>query len=665
MRSRNILLRNLKILCGIAASMAIISGCGGSSTVVPPTINTSTRVVVGYVYVATGLIAVTPETIITNSSTPPAGYAAPTAGTITLFVVDGVITRASDTEVFNMTGGNQIIATVTSNSVNTPQVRYSGTGLQYNGNGKPAIPNTNLNMGGTNGSLLTLNYNDSELNYVPGPVASLEVKIKDPNGSNVFEIPSVSFANIVPSISSADDYQVAVIAKDANGIIIPETQTTMTDANSNTTETAVAQNSNSLSVVGGGVEGVDVAVSFGVAGTLAIQTVVTTNYTYGNANEFTATINPGSTSGAPTRGLIDTGLIWPVIGSRDFDEYYTLVKNKNAVPVPGTIANLNRLDTAGTSTGNSWNVPTGMAPPIPNNVFSYDSDDTTGSDGRCYFTLLSPSPVVGDPLYNTANIKYTPNDIGNRLQVRNVNGTVIGRFDFIVTRPLDSLNITGASRLDVNTSSVSTGANAYKVANGVDVDSQSVPAPAGPFTWTVSGTPLSTMPIQVGDPDNRSNRSVAAPTGSSTSSSIVIGAGPSPGQINVLCAQGSVESNILITEVYGAPSKVLLSATPSSTGYFFSPAGGNNTITVSYIDSFGHSLGSEVATISKAGTVNSNGSTLTFPNLPSLNYDVTTPSSGTTTATFTLSGTWTGTGQGTTTGSSNWNLSRTVNIQLD
>ena len=653
--SEDIQLHKLKTLCGLAASAVVFSGCGGSGTdIIPTPLNSSTRVIVGYVYVSTGLVAVTPDTIITNSSTPPAGYAAPTSGTVTLFVTDGVITRASDTEVFQMTSGNSIIATVTSRDEGTPKVRYGATGLQYNSVARTAIPNTNLNMGGTNGSLLTLNYQDSALNYTPGPAASIQVLIKDPNGTNKFEAPSASFATIIPTANEGDVLQVAVIAKDANGIVIPGTTAIITDPNSNATESAVVQTVTTISAGGSGVEGVSVPVRFTVSGADGLAATYSTTYTYGNSTNFVATIELDSIA-APTRGFVQAGLNWNVgTATPQANLYVVLLQNGRGINVPNRAFSLRRKNTAGTVQFNYAVVDSPFY-----NVTTAPGDETTNAQGRFFFDLLAPASADGNVAHNTANIKYLDNTIEAL-----VNSNVVGSTTYKISRNLDSLTIAGASRLDVGTTSKATGTDSFRVTGAVDVDTEATVAPSGSYSWDLSNTGA-LPPAQIGDPDNLSNRSESASTGSSSTSSIVVGAGPSAGMTYVTCSFGSVDSNQLAVGIYGPPSKVRITPTPNSFGLFGNSAGDNIAMTASYIDSYGHSLGSEVITTAKTGTVTSSGSTLTFPSLPSLVYNVTTPASGTSIVTMTLSGTWTGTGQGTSVGSSSWNLSRNVNIALD
>ena len=89
------------LLLGSVAAVAgsLLVGCGGGGT----NLNNATRIVVGYVYVRqNNWPQATPTVIVSQSSIAPSGYAAPDAGSVTMNVPDGTITRSSDTEVFSM-----------------------------------------------------------------------------------------------------------------------------------------------------------------------------------------------------------------------------------------------------------------------------------------------------------------------------------------------------------------------------------------------------------------------------------------------------------------------------------------------------------------------------------------------------------------------------------
>ncbi len=161
------------------------------------------------------------------------------------------------------TDGNAVVARVTSLSAGTPSLTFSGTGFQYNGVGKSNIPAQVVNLVGSNDVTLVLTYQSPS--YTVGAPAAIKVMVLDPNGSNKFGAPGDIISSIIPSTSAADDYAVAVTALDANNVVIPGTTPVITDPNSNATETAVTEGGGVIHVVGGGVEGVSVPITFGVS----------------------------------------------------------------------------------------------------------------------------------------------------------------------------------------------------------------------------------------------------------------------------------------------------------------------------------------------------------------------------------------------------------------
>lgn len=639
-------MRKALLLSGLAALVAIMAGCGGGGGG-GTRLNSSSKIVVGYVYVSTNNVpAGSPDIVVTQSATAPDGYAAPTAGILNLHVDNGTITRSAD-EPFDMaTDGNAIVARVTSLSSSTPTLEFSGSGFQLNGVPKSNIPTQSLPMTGANDITLVLTYQSPA--YTPGAPAAIKVMVLDPNGADRFGAPGDVIPNIIPSTNPADAYQIAVIALDANNVVIPGTTPTITDPNSNATENAVAEGGGLITVSGGGVEGTPVAITAGVTAAPGITTTFTTNYTYGPVGAFIATFSP---AGPVT-------LTWPGVAGPGASQAYTAtVTNGHGVPVPTLGVSFTRADTGTSGTGAAALDP--YPAPATGNAIS-GAAPTTNASGQAAVTFFTPDGAAGNAAFNSLSIKGT-----DKLQIRagSTSGTVMGFTSVVINRPLASLTIQGATRLDVGTQSKAFPlSNSYAVTGALDIDTLAVPAPSGVYTWTI--TPAGNGgTIFIGDPDNLTLRGVASPSivGSPTGASIVIAGGPNAGQFTVTATLG-VTSNVVTTNVFGPPSKVILSPTPTATGYHGS-AGAAQQITASYQDAWGHDVTLESTTTTKGGSVNSNGASITFPALPSLVYNAVLPNAnGTATATLTLSGNWTGTGQGTAVGSGAFNLSRAVDL---
>src|SRR5438874_6661341 len=97
--------RAIRFLIFLAVVAGILTGCGGSGSSTSQTI----RVLAGFVYAKGNALGAGPEVVITASANPPTGYFAPTLGTVTLSVANGTLTRAPDSEPFDMSVSNAIV----------------------------------------------------------------------------------------------------------------------------------------------------------------------------------------------------------------------------------------------------------------------------------------------------------------------------------------------------------------------------------------------------------------------------------------------------------------------------------------------------------------------------------------------------------------------------
>ncbi len=641
-------------------------GCGGSSN---NNLNTATRIAVGYVYVrANNTPQATPAVIVSTSSVVPSGYAAPTAGTVTMSVADGTITRDSDSENFNMATSNVVIARVTSRSSGDPSFSLSFSGMQLNGESKTAPATTSFDIGGgTDNTVYPISLNSPS--YTVGAASSMRVLIKDPSAlyggdeQNRFGAPADVIGNatgdsgLVASASAGDQYEVAVLLHDANGVLIPGTTFSVADSSPDgPTAAAVIPSGSLIQVVGGGTDGAEVELTFTSPQAPGMAVHYTSFYSFGTAGNFSAVFSapadPASViwpDGAPRP---DRGLPAGTVNV-DF-----IVNNGRGIPVSGQTVNFQVRDAREVGTpavfpGNDWPAPaTGPCT-------SADSTITTGG-GIGSVAFFTPSPAAGNSAFNSLNIKY---GTGCKLDVM-IGSTVLATKVITVTRPLSALVTQGSSRLDAGTASQTNPNNSssFRVTGATDIDTQNIAAPVGTYTWTL--TPNSAG--SVGDPDNVSPRSVAIPTisGSATGSSIQVLAGDNSGSFTTVASFNGTDSNTLTTQVYGPPSKVLVTRTPGAGG-LTGTAGSSEVLTVSFLDGFGHDVTSETTVTGKTGSiVSSPGGQLTFPSAPNRTYNLTFPTaSGGYNTSMSVTLFWVGTGQGTSVGTANGlNITRNVNV---
>lgn len=645
-------MRRIFLLSSVAvATGSVMVGCGGSSDAAPVG-NTATRVVAGYVYVRQNTVPnTTPTVIVVPSSTAPSGYAAPTAGTVTLSVADGTITRDADSEAFNMASGNAIVANVTSISSGTPTCSLSFSGLQLSGENKIDGSSPSFSMAGTANTVLALSYN-APGTYTPGAPASMKVLIKDPSsfyGSDEnfrFGAPgdiigsASGDAGLCPSSSAGDQYDVAVLLYDANGVLIPGTTFSVADASpSGPTATAVSFASSKIAVAGGGVEGAQVDLTFSSPDAPGMTVNYSTVYSYGNTANFAAVFSAPSDPAT---------LVWPVSGGANTAAIAGVLNNGRGIAVPNQTITWKVRDARATG---SAVFSGGTYPSAAAGTILTSPSATTDGAGNFSATFNTPTPAAGNSAFNSLNIKYADGVKVDVLAGTNINGTK----KVTITRPLNSLTIAGVSRMDTGTTSPSSGSGQFRVTDAQDVDAQSVTIPTI-NSWTLNNVPADpdgagpTLPFTAGNADDtsvrsQSNAGFSGPTGLTAS----ITAGSNAGQFTVTATSGSVTSNTLTVDVYGVPAKMLVSPSPTSTG-LTGTAGTGQTVTVSFSDSFGHAIsGSELTYSTKTGTILSSGAgNINFPPLNNLTYVITPTASGTMTASMRVSGSWTGTAGGAT-----------------
>jgi hypothetical protein len=319
--------RLLIALLALALALGILSGCNDSNT----TSAAVSRVLAGFVYVRGNSGSGSPDVIISPNSNAPSGYFKPTAGTVTVAVTDGTITRAPDSEVFNMALGNEILCMVTQNS--TPfNCTVSGSGFQLNGTPKTAFSTQTVSLGTTssNGSVLGLNVGAGS--YTAGPPAQMRMTIRNRGGNPGNS--GNSFVAPLPATGgnwiSGNSYDVAIGVYDAEGTVVSGATTAL--SSDDPVRLAVA-GTLLTTVSGGGQPAANVELTASITSPVSTLT-----------ESFTANFNYGTTTTVTTVSDQPT-LMWEVAGGVINSSNLTVtVRNQFGAPIPGATVDMTNTD---------------------------------------------------------------------------------------------------------------------------------------------------------------------------------------------------------------------------------------------------------------------------------------------------------------------------------
>lgn len=580
----------------LGAAAAVLTGCGGSGG---SSAYSQTRIVAGYVYVENNNgIDAGPSVIVAPSSTAPDGYFKPTDGTLTLSVANGDITRAPDSTNFDLSVSNEIIASVESND-QTPTFDVSGSGLELDGQAKGNLGSTNLSLGlpATNGTVLGITINAPGV-YTPGAIAAIRVAIRDNgSGNGIFGAPEDILTN---GLVSGNTYSIAVVGLDANGVVVSGATPAVTSDN-----VAVAVNGGSTLLTpatGTGAPAGAVTITSDFGG--AVSHDIVSNFNYGTVT--TVALAPAG----PTDLLWNVGVAVPATIN-----YTATVTNEYGAPVPGT----NVVFTSNKVIANVWDTTTG------GNAFA-PANNATDNSGQVATVLSAPTSVNGV----LAGADKNPKGAGTLTATA---GAVSGNASINVTRPLASVSITGPSRLDVGTSSSTTvgSGQRYVITGGLDVDNDVVAAPTGATTWSVTNVAGAG---NVGDLDDLTAQSTSASTINAGTGQVTAGA--VAGQAQVSVTVGGTPSNVITTDIFGAPTKLVYTPATAANGYTGTQIG----VVFDLMDNWGHLIPTSEYTFTKSGTADSL-SGAQFTNQAGRAFDI-TAGSGAGTFTLTVNGTWTG-----------------------
>ncbi|HRK20295.1 MAG TPA: hypothetical protein PLX06_00700 [Fimbriimonadaceae bacterium] len=589
----------------VATLALAIAGCGGggggASGAATPT-DSIGRTMVGYVWVKDNAgLATGPDIVITGSTTPPTGYFAPTAGTISLHVDDGtLIGRAPDDYVRNMADGNDII--VAAKSVEPYHVEITAAGLELSGTPKPNFGNSSatytedLAVGGPDGSTMAMASPGSP-SYTPGAPATVTIKVNN-------AAPPTEFV-------SGGTYSMGVAFFDVNGVAI-----------SGLTPTVTSDDAARLAV-SGSFDLTPAASSSALApGPVTIRAALSTDNSL--SADFQATFTYGNATSIDVAPGGPTDLLWAEAGAPATVNVTATVLNQFNAPMYNEAV----AWTNAKAPGNTWDTATGGA------CFSAAAGNSDAS-GQVVVTISAPISAPGPLVGADKNPKGL-----NTVSV--AAGSANGSAQVNITRPIGSLVINGPSRMDVGTTSAASGPDSFRVTDAQDVDNDSIAVP-GSITWNLTNVAGS------GNVGNTGDGTPQSTSQSLINGSGVVTAGNVAGQVQIEAMGGGVSSNQLVVDIYGVPAKVLFNpdtaatAIPGAAGEYASLPGLTTAFTLTMIDSWGHTVGfGEMSSFSTVSSTDSlSGANITPGGLGVSSFSV-TMGSGDGTFAIAASGSWTG-----------------------
>lgn len=421
-----------------------------------------------------------------------------------------------------MSVSNAIV--VTAKAPVNSSVGVSGTSITLNSAAK-VLTSFNINLGPftQTGTVEPFSSPDAP-SYTPGTPVAIQYTV---DGAPPASPKELFVAGATPG--NGGNRTLAAVALDANGIINPSATFT---ASSTTNGVLIAGTGPSFTLSAGtaassSVEG-DTTVGVQIAGQNISGTFLA-NFTYGAVG--TVTVTPGGST-----------LMWNTAGVAATTSIDVLVVNTNSAPMFGKTVTL--TDPAKVA-ANVWVTQAGAT------AFAAASGPT-GTTGHFATTLAAPVSAVAG-----GGLNLTPK--GTNTITATV-GATPGTATVKVIRPLSSVTIAGPSRIDVGTTTPSTGAGSYGLTAGVDVDGASVPTSdyaALTLTYTVVNTAGGAAFGNTGDGSLTTTSAAAILAGPGNENRVV--AGNVAGQFTIQVTAGVASpSNIVTAQVFGLPAKIFL-----------------------------------------------------------------------------------------------------------
>lgn len=565
----------------IAASLALtlLAGCSGGGGG-----NQITRYMVGYVYVKSpSNSGAGPNVMITASTQAPPGYFAATSGTVTLNVADGSLVGRSPAQYTrDMSDGNDIIVSATSKSPYT--VSVSGSNISTAIGPLPATVanlssySEDLSTGGGNGSTYNMASPGSPT-YTPGLPATIVLRVD--GGS-----PPPNMVSGKPG-----GYSLSIAVFDANYVGVPGLNFSVTTNDG----TRIGLGTNNLNITtsdgnGGSIQLLPAAPGSGVTpGTVRLTVAMLgtstnlteffdTNFNYGTAT--TVTWSPSDSSISPFN------MLWDDLGGTSDTRNYTVnVKNEFGANMLGATVNY----TTANAPSNTW------VSPASGSCFSATSGITNASGNTPTVTVSAPTPA-GPIAPPNAPPKFLNGLVAT-------SGSASGTTYINIIRPLGSLTIAGPSRLNIGQNTSDIFATKFRVTAAADIDSfnyNQSQIDSLTYSWEGGIGAISAGNVNVngsllpalGNTGDTSLPSTSVASISGTGSVASFSAGGTAGQTKVRARVGTVFSNTLTTDIFGVPSKIILSPDTNEGGsnQYQGSVGGTDNATYTITDSFGHTI---------------------------------------------------------------------------
>lgn len=602
-------MKRLLVLLAIISCL-VMAGCGGSGTSASSDVS---RVIAGFVYVQGSAGTASPVVAVLPTATAPAGYFAPTSGTVTVTMPNGTVSRGSagNSLNFDMSLSNAVVCTVKGPA--STSLSVSASGLNYQGSARALSTFTaGIGTSANEGTVLLLN--NGGTTYTPGPAASVRATI---NG--------VAPTDPVQHFIAGDAAKsLAVVALDASGVVTPATFT-VTDSGVAAASVVIGGSGNSFTLTAGNMAA--------TTGAMTFTMTPSAGNAVGNFNGDFALGAPASVTLSSNSANVLWGTVTVAVANTTATVTAT-VFNTNGLALPGASVTFNNAK----APGNTWSASPGT------NFTAISNGGVSDASGVVTATFNPPDAI--DPVLNAGQKAAK----GVSAVTATAGSATSLATNITVNRPVGSIVIAGPARVDVGTvtpaPSIPLSPQSYTITGTVDVDNDPIATPAGVQNWAVVNVDRSAINVgNTGDTVTSSNASATI------ASNGQVTAGGSAGQITVTVTIGSVTSNIITTEVFGIPSRIVLnpdtvaSVIPSARGeYAFGGVGQTQNFSFSLVDSAGHSATpGEISTVTSSSSIQAlTGGSITPGGVGVTSFTLTC---GNADGLFTIgaSGNWTGT----------------------
>ena len=585
-------MHKLMLIGSALLAAGILAGCGGSGGGAPvnPSSQSTTRTLVGFVYVKSVSNTSTsqPQVVLSPAVTPPQGYDDPISGYLNLIVQGGQFmmppngTNNSQIYTRDLSAGNDIVVTVATSG--TAVITVAGDNIMSNGGPETLVQyNENLSDGFPNGTTHNLNSPGNPDTRKPNKASLSTIKMLAylSGQANPVEPPAQGAAAI--PILAGQAATLAIGYLDAQGIAIPGIPSYGSGVaiTSDSPRIGVTPSTNTLTpAFQGQYPGIaNITATLTSPVQLASQPV---SFSFGYGPPATVTLSMKTTSGLQRIDLAanqaNIVLRWNIVTNprpTNIPSSAILVAqatNKYGAAIPGL--QIDWSDPKVYSSGinaNQWKTTAGgfaFVDPVTQASLPSSTTDLTGS---ATVMFQPPNPIDG-PL---AGLPADLNDQNGSLDqavkaqqrvVATADGTTVAGVSsrFYITRQIQSLTI--AEQPVSKFADVDAYTSVPYTAYAVDVDQwQSLDTFAA--NWRCTNT---SGGIKVGDPGERDLHISPTPVASMSGNNLVCG--PTAGGVDIQAytslpnGDDDVVSTVYHVNIWGPPDQIVT---------VFGPAGSN------------------------------------------------------------------------------------------